>query len=107
MKLVTIRTYITYKPKKVQVTLLTANVFCIAILCLSLSCFCFALYEIDKWIFYASNVFSFFGALKARMAVRQGLRERVQGVHRTRARAQGARKSSGFRVKFWYRTITP
>ena len=29
----------------------------------------------------------------------------VQGVHRTRA--QGARKSSGFRVKFWYRTITP
>ena len=22
-------------------------------------------------------------------------------------RAQGARKSSGFRVKFWYRTITP
>ena len=31
----------------------------------------------------------------------------VQGVHRTRARAQGARKSSGFRVKFWYRTITP
>ena len=23
------------------------------------------------------------------------------------ARAQGARKSSGFRVKFWYRTITP
>ena len=39
----------------------------------------------------------------------------VQGVHRARAkkgpgprvvRAQGARKSSGFRVKFWYRTIT-
>ena len=33
----------------------------------------------------------------------------VQGVHRTRAkgtRAQGAWKSSSFRVKFWYRTIT-
>ena len=31
----------------------------------------------------------------------------VQGVHRNWARAQGARKSSGFRVKFWYRTIAP
>ena len=31
----------------------------------------------------------------------------VQGVHRTWARAQGARKSSGFRVNFWYRTTTP
>ena len=31
----------------------------------------------------------------------------VQRVHRTRARAQGARKSSGFCVKFWYRIITP
>ena len=35
----------------------------------------------------------------------QGLREGVQGVHRTRE--QGAWKSSGLRVKFWYRTITP
>ena len=34
----------------------------------------------------------------------QGLREGVQGVHCTRA--QRARKSSGFRVKFWYRTKT-
>ena len=37
----------------------------------------------------------------------------VQEVHRTRARAyrgtqaQRAQKSLGFRVKFWYRTITP
>ena len=31
----------------------------------------------------------------------------VLGVHRTRARAQGAGKSSGFYIKFWYRTITP
>ena len=31
----------------------------------------------------------------------------VQRVHRTRTRAQGARMSSGFRVKFWYCTITP
>ena len=39
-----------------------------------------------------------------------GLREGGSGVHRTRAlalegaRAQGARKSLGFRVKFWYCT---
>ena len=31
----------------------------------------------------------------------------VPGPGRRGARAQEARKSSGFRVKFWYRTITP
>ena len=42
--------------------------------------------------------------LCAQTACQQGLQEGVQGVHRTRARTQGARKSSGFRVKFWCRT---
>ena len=31
----------------------------------------------------------------------------VPGLWPTGARAQGARKSSGFLVKVWYRTITP
>ena len=31
----------------------------------------------------------------------------VPGPGPIEARAKGARKSSGFRVKFWYRTITP
>ena len=52
-----------------------------------------------------SQIFSF--GFLSKSFHRQGLREGFQGVHRTRARAQGARKSSGFRVKFWYRTIAP